>query len=37
MKKNSSLDLGKDAEGYEEYLVVMEAKNGLLLIRKTEN
>ena len=30
-------DLGKDAEGYEEYLVVMEVKNGSLTATYNEN
>ncbi|RBN51990.1 hypothetical protein [Flavobacterium psychrolimnae] len=36
-EKFIAYDLGKDAEGYEEYLVVMEAKNGSLTATYNEN
>lgn len=36
-EKFIAYDLGKDAEGYEEYLVVMEVKNGSLTATYNEN
>ena len=36
-EKFIAYDLGKDAEGAEEYLVVMEAKNGSLTATYNEN
>ena len=36
-EKFIAFDLGKDAEGFEEYLVVMEVKNGSLTATYNEN